>query len=388
MRKKLFRITTVPITMNKILPGQLRFINNYYNVIGVSKFVEKDFKEIKQRENINLYSVPFERTINLSKDLLCLIKLILLFIKEKPFIVHTHTPKAGLLGMLAAKITNVPVRIHTVGGMPLMEVKGLKRKILILLERITYKCALVVMPNSNGLKDFILKESLTKKDKIKVIGNGSSNGIDTDFYSQIFFDSERKSIELKMKLNIKQNDFTFLYIGRLANDKGITELVNAFLKLTNKKSNVKLLLVGPLEMENSLLSKEVYEIITQHTQIIYPGRTDDVRLFLKIADCFVFPSYREGFPNALLQAASMGLPIIATDINGCNEIIEHNQSGLLVEVKNVDALYKSMLNIMEDKELRSFFSVKIRENTVEKFNQKHYWNLMLQQYDSFLSTNK
>src|SRR5690606_2286445 len=129
-RHKVIRITTVPISINKILVGQLAYLNQFYEVIGVSSFVEKDFQEIEEREGIRMIDIPMVRTINFRKDIIALKRLVELFKKEKPDIVHTHTPKAGLLGMIASKIAGVPVRIHTVGGMPLMEIKGIKLKIL------------------------------------------------------------------------------------------------------------------------------------------------------------------------------------------------------------------------------------------------------------------
>ncbi|WP_338647708.1 glycosyltransferase family 4 protein [Flavobacterium sp. KS-LB2] len=381
-KKKIIRITTVPISMNKILVGQLTFLNTYYNIIGVSSYVEKDFNEIEQREGIKMLDIPLMRTISIKQDFIALLKLIQLFRKERPDIVHTHTPKAGLLGMLASKITRIPVRLHTLGGMPLMELTGKKKKILEFTEKLTYKCAHKIYPNSKGLMDFILEYKFTTLDKVKVLGHGSSNGVDTAFFTRDYSGAEIETEALKDELGIKKTDFVFFFLGRLAKDKGIVELVAAFKKLNNP--NLKLLLVGILETENSSLSSDTIETIQDDASIIFPGRTDNVRAYLRLADVFVFPSYREGFPNVLLQAGSMGLPVIATNINGCNEIITNGETGILIPVKDENVLAEKMTLLLENEALRQQFSHKIRKRVEEKFTHSIIWEAVLQEYDTYL----
>lgn len=382
-KKKIIRITTVPISMNKILNGQLKYVNEHYEVVGVSRYVEKDFNEIRNREGIRMIAVPFERTINLGKDLACLFQLIQIFRREKPHIVHTHTPKAGLLGMIAAKITNVPLRLHTVGGMPLTEIDGFKLKILKFTEKLTYKFAHKIFPNSVGLKDFILESNFTTTAKLKVIGNGSSNGVDANFYKSDYKGWEEESSNLKKDLGISETDFVFLFLGRLAREKGIHELLLAFKKLKSTNPNIKLLLVGTLEIENGSISEQDLKIIENSADIIYPGRTDNVRAYLKLTDCFVLPTYREGFPNALLQAGAMSMPIIATDINGCNEIVEDGVSGFLIPTKDENALHDKMEKILLNETIRATFSLNIRKTVVNKFKQMVVWDAILSEYKSF-----
>lgn len=387
-RPKIIRITTVPISMNKILEGQLAYISKHYDVIGASRYVEKDFKEIEVREGIRMTAIPFARTIDLYKDLISLYKLIQLFKREKPDVVHTHTPKAGLLGMLAARITKVPVRLHTLGGMPLMGDIGRKRRILEFTEKITYKYAHKIYPNSVGLKDFIIQNKFTSIDKVKVLANGSSNGVDTDFYKKDYLWSENEIQLLKGQLGIKDSDFIFMFLGRLARDKGIIELVSAFNMLCEEHANLKLVLVGPLEEENSSLPDATIEIIKKTNAIIYPGRTDNVRAYLGLADVFVFPSYREGFPNALLQAGAMGLPLIATNINGCNEIINDNKSGFLVPVKDELNLRLKMKCLYENQDIRIKFGAEIRKKIEENFKQQIVWDALINEYNFHLKRNQ
>lgn len=386
-RHKVIRITTVPISMNKILVGQLAYLNQFYEVIGVSSFVEKDFQEIEEREGIRMIDIPMVRTINFRKDIIALKRLVELFKKEKPDIVHTHTPKAGLLGMIASKIAGVPVRLHTVGGMPLMETKGIKLMILRQTEKLTYKLAHRIYPNSTGLATYIIENKFTNPEKIKVIANGSSNGIDLEYYKKDFPNSVEKANELRESLGYSKSDFIFCFVGRLAKEKGIEELVEAFLKLKQEKptSKIKLLLIGTLEQVNGPVSEETVTIINNSEDIKFPGRTDDVRLYLQMIDALILPTYREGFPNILLQAGAMSVPVIATDINGCNEIIDPNKNGLLIKVKDTTDLYEKMKYMYEEEQVRIDFGKAIRKKVEQKFNNKLVWESLKQEYDYWVN---
>src|SRR5690606_21493270 len=174
-KPKLIRITTVPISLRILLKGQLRYMSQFYDVIGVSS-PGKEVDEVREVEGIRVEEIEMTRKITPFKDLVSLWKLYRFFKKEKPDMVHSRAPKAGLLGMMAAWLAGVPVRLHTVAGLPLMEAKGLKRQILLGVEKITYASATKVFPNSQGLYDFILQEKLGNPEKLSIIGNGSSNG--------------------------------------------------------------------------------------------------------------------------------------------------------------------------------------------------------------------
>ncbi len=376
-------MTTVPISMNKILSGQLKYLNQFYEIVGVSDYVEKDFNEIESREGIRMIAVSMVRTIHLIKDIQALIRLIKVFKQERPDIVHTHTPKAGLLGMIAAKWVGVPIRLHTVGGMPLMEAKGLKLWILRQTEKLTYALAHQVYPNSKGLADYIIKQQFTTLGKIKVIANGSSNGVDTDFYRRDFYDAGKKTKQLRKELGFKEDDFIFFFLGRIAKEKGISELLEAFneLKKNYPTDSIKLLLVGPIEKDNGPVSDNVLLEIENNLQVVYPGRTDDVRLYLNMVDVLVLPTYREGFPNVLLQGGAMSLPMIATDINGCNEIIDHKQNGLLVIPKDVLDLFEKMKYVYENQQESINFGKEARKKIEDKFQNKKVWEGLKSEYD-------
>lgn len=383
MKNKIIRITTVPLSITGLLHGQLGFMTTYFQVLGVSsKGINNDLDRVSELEGIPTYPIEMTRKITPFKDLQAVWQLYILFKKEKPFIVHSHTPKAGTLSMLAAKLANVPHRLHTIAGLPLVEAKGFKRVVLNIVEKITYACATKIYPNSYGLVDIILEHKFTKKNKLKVIANGSSNGIDTTYFDPALFNQKEKQIEFRKHIGLSEEDFVFVFVGRLVSDKGINELLWAFDKINKHREHVKLLLVGTYENELDPLLPTSMEIINTNKHIILVGWVDDVRPYFAISNVLVFPSYREGFPNVVMQSGAMELPSIVTDINGCNEIIENKQHGLIIPVKDSEALYEAMEYVLLNRELAKEMGKASRKNIVSKFERQRVWNALLKEYQS------
>ena len=387
--KKLIRITTVPISFKVLLKGQLRFMaSNGFDVKGVSSEGE-ELREVRENEGVVMEAINMSRKITPFQDFKSLWKMWNFLRKEKPQIVHTHTPKAGIIGMLAARLAGVPHRLHTVAGLPLMEATGIKRKILNFVEKLTYSSATRVYPNSKGLYDFILQNNFTQSNKLKIIGNGSSNGINTTFFSPAQV-TEIEKVALREKLNIHSDDFVFVFVGRIVSDKGINELIKAFSELqaagNNELTGIKLLLVGGLESDLDPLNPETLAEINQNRDIISVGFQQDVRPFFAISDALAFPSYREGFPNVVMQAGAMGLPSIVSDINGCNEIIIEGENGLIIPPKNVEKLKEKMLTLARDKNLYT----KLRENSrrmiENRYEQSVVWKALLEEYEGLLQS--
>ena len=387
--KKLIRITTVPLSLKVLLKGQLRFMaSNGFDVKGVSSKGE-ELREVHENEGIAVEAITMSRKITPFQDLKSLWEMWNFLRKEKPQIVHTHTPKAGIIGMLAARLAGVPHRLHTVAGLPLMEATGTKRKILNFVEKLTYSSATMVYPNSKGLYDFILQNNFTQSNKLKIIANGSSNGIDTVFFSpdQV---TETERVTLREKLNIQPDDFVFVFVGRIVSDKGINELIKAFSELqaveNNEPTGIKLLLVGGLENDLDPLNSETLAEINQNKDIISVGFQQDVRSFFAIADALVFPSYREGFPNVVMQAGAMGLPSIVSDINGCNEIIIEGENGLIIPPKNVEKLKEKILTLAKDKNLYTKLKGNSRRMIENRYEQSVVWNALLEEYEGLLQS--
>ena len=379
MNSKLIRITTVPMSLDKLIEGQMKFMASHnFEVVGISSPGDL-LEKVGKKEGVKVKGINMSRKITPIQDLKAVIKLYQFLKKEKPFIVHTHTPKAGVVGMLASYLAKVPNRLHTVAGLPLLESTGLKRKVLNAVEKITYNCATNVYPNSYGLKNIILDNRFGNKEKLKVIGNGSSNGIDTSYFDPKLFSIKDKQ-DLKTNLGIKNTDFVFIFVGRLVSDKGMNELVAAFDKLSTENKKVKLLLVGSFEDELDPLQEKTTNTIINNKQIISVGYQNDVRPYFSISNCLVFPSYREGFPNVVMQAGAMKLPSIVSDINGCNEIIENNINGFIIKLKCVDSIYNAMIKITSDKPLFNKLRLNSRDSIKMKYEREVYWNLLLREY--------
>lgn len=375
---KLIRITTVPLSLEKLLENQPHFFSSYFDITLVSSD-ENSLSKIASEQGVKCFPLEMTRKITPLQDLRCLVQLVRFLRKEQPYFVHSHTPKAGIIGMLAAYIARVPVRMHTVAGMPLMEATGFKRRILNLVERITYFCATRVYPNSKGLQDFIIQSTFCKATKLKVLGSGSSNGIDTTYFDpdQV---SENQKETLKKELHIKSTDYVYCFVGRLVKDKGIDELIQAFAAISDKNKAAKLILVGHTEADLDPLLPETLHSIEFNENIIEVGFQNDVRPYLSIAHVFTFPSYREGFPNVVLQANAMGIPCIVSDINGCNEIISSGDNGLIIPSKNSSILQEKMELISTDPNQIKLNKTEIRALIKTKFERKVFWHLLLEEY--------
>lgn len=380
---KLLRITTVPISLKTLLKGQHRFMSEQgFDVLGVSS-LGKELSDVKKSEDIPVVALEMTRTIAPLKDLKSLWEFYRLCKKEKPTIVHSHTPKAGIVGMLGARLAGVPIRLHTVAGLPLMESTGTKRKVLDFVEKLAYSSATNVYPNSKGLYDFILENNYTSKEKLKVIANGSSNGINTEYFSPNNFSDDILE-KLKEELNIISGDFVFIFVGRLVGDKGINEMVEAFKKISLSFQNIKLLLVGSLEADLDPLKQEVLKEIENNSSIISVGFQSDVRPYFAISDALVFPSYREGFPNVVMQAGAMGLPSIVSNINGCNEIIVEGENGTIIQIKDVEAIQIAMKKFIEDKTYFTSLKSHARVMIETRYEQQVVWNALLEEYNRLL----
>jgi glycosyltransferase involved in cell wall biosynthesis len=379
-KPRLLRITTVPISLKLLLHGQLQyFMLEGFEVLALSA----DGPEVKdlKAQGIRHQVIPMTRKITPFQDLVSLIKLVKVLLQFKPHIVHTHTPKAGLLGMIAAWICRVPIRMHTVAGLPLMESQGLKRGILKLTEKITYSCAHKVYPNSAGLSSFIENELNLSRKKSSIIGKGSSNGIDTVFFSP--GESLKKEAQLILrKYQIPEDAIVFSFVGRIVKDKGIAEIIFAFKKLlaSSATQSFYLLLVGPFEQDLDPLNEEDLQFVHEHPNVVVAGFQSDVRPWILASNIFVFPSYREGFPNVVMQACCLDVPCIVSDINGCNEIIVNKKTGLIVKPKDAEGLYLAMERLASNPDERVLFSQQARKHVVDNFSQQYVWRELKKTY--------
>lgn len=383
-KPKLFRISTVPMSLNLLLKGQLKFLNEDFEVTAISG-KGRDLDIVEQREGVKVHPLEMQREISLIKDLKSLWYLYHYFRKEKPDIIHSITPKAGLLSMVAGKLAGVPVRMHTFTGLIFPHKSGGVKNLLIVMDRLLCRAATRVYPEGEGVRKDLLHYKITSK-PLKIIANGNVNGVDLDYFQPDVFSREEIN-NFKKELGIAEGDFVFLFVGRLVIDKGLRELVNAFDEISKTHHHVKLLLVGPNENAHHPKKRKMLHMMHQNKNIIKVGYQEEVRKYFAMSHVFVLPSYREGFPNAVLQAGAMGLPSIVSDICGCNEIVSNEKNGLVVPKKNEKALELAMLELMSNQTLYNVLKSNARKNIEEKFDKILVWKELKKEYEKNLSNN-
>lgn len=374
MKKKVLRIATVPISLNLLLQGQLRMLNEDYEMVAVSS-PGKDLEEVGTREGVRTVGIRMERRISPIQDLKSLFALIKLIRKEKPWMVHTMTPKAGLLGMLAARICGVPVRLHLFTGLVFPTSTGLKRRLLMATDKLTCACATFINPEGEGVKRDLECFGITHKE-LHIVGNGNINGIDMTYF-------DRTEEVMKKAESIREKDcITFCFVGRIVGDKGMNELAEAFARLEKEFPSCRLLLVGDFEEKLDPVSPETKRMFLENSRVTFAGWQQDIRPYLAASDIFVFPSYREGFPNVVLQAGAMGLPSIVTDINGSSEIIRDGVNGVIIPPRDTEALWKAMRNMLTDEAARRKMAANARNLIGSRYDRTFLWQELKKTYKS------
>lgn len=411
---KIVRAATLGTSLNTFCEDILKSIAN--GVLGSPCDVialatpDSDLDVLSKREGVRTIGISMERRISPLKDLIALYKIYKVFRIEKPDLVHSMTPKAGLLCMIAGRLAHVPVRVHTFTGLVWPTSTGIKRKILMLTDRITCACATHVIPEGYGVLNDLKDYGITKK-TLKVLGYGNVMGVNLSYWKNTE-ELKVKSEELRVTSD-SEKIFTFLFVGRIVGDKGINELVSAFSRLSAQVKEVKrergkkcqipqdcrLVLVGRYEENLDPVSAETRQMIDAMPEIeaVGPQYGEDLKAWYAAADCFVFPSYREGFPNTVLEAGAMELASIVTDINGSREIIitisekgkevkservhsgaQHllpgetmsiRENGVVIPSKNADAIYEAMRWMMEHEEERLKMGKRAREIVSERWEQ-------------------
>lgn len=376
--KKILRACTVPQSIGFVV-GMIPDLTKEYEV-GVLSSPGVEWAMLdKYGDAVKRLEVTMERHISPLRDLRSLWRLVRVFRRERPDMVHSMTPKAGLLCMLAAWITRVPVRVHMFTGLVFPTATGLKRRILMATDRLTCACATHVLPEGEGVKRDLLDNGITRK-PIKVLGYGNCRGIDLDRFDPTLPEIQAEAAKLR-----KPEVFTFIAIGRLVGDKGINELVAAFSRLNRELPATCLILVGPQEKELDPLSPATLLEIESNPAIEAVGNQADVRPWLIAADCHVLASYREGFPNVVIEAGAMGLPQIVTDINGANEIIINGRNGVIVPPKNADAIHASMSRMATDPAFRSVLAANARSLIASRYEQTYVRRCLYDFYHEILN---
>ena len=373
-KNKIIRAVTVPQSLGFCREVMIKMRAMGYEMVAVTS-PGPELDELRDKDGFHCVAVPMERHISIVNDLKSLMRMISVFRKEKPQVVHSMTPKAGMICMVAAWLTRVPVRIHTFTGLVWPTATGLKRKILMMTDWLTCACATYVIPEGQGVLNDLKNGGITKK-PMRVLGYGNVRGVDMERFSPARF-----------KATKNPDVFTFVFVGRIVGDKGINELVEAFVKLHDKHRNTRLVLVGKYEHELDPVSDKTRKLIDANDGIeaCGPKYGDELLQMYVDADCFVMPSYREGFPNTVLEAGAMGLPSIVTDINGSREIIEYEKNGLIVPAKNVDALYDAMERMLTDDKAREIMKSNARQIIESHFEKNFVQKCQIEFYERILN---
>jgi len=376
--RKIIRATTVPQSLG-FFEGTMPELLKDYDVQLLSSPGEELLKE-GEKYGVKTHAIEMFRRLSPWKDLGSLRKLIKVFRKEKPYMVHSMTPKAGLLCMMAAWWTKVPVRLHTFTGLVWPTEKGFKRRLLMLTDKITCACATHIIPEGEGVKSDLINGKITKK-PLRVLGYGNVKGVDMVRFS-------RRPEVLEKASQIKDNNlFTFVFVGRIVREKGINELCESFDRLHKDYPASRLFIVGLFEDEIDPISEKAKATISSNPSILTVGPQygEDLLTYYAASDCFVFPSYREGFPNTVLEAGAMELPSIVTDINGSREIIKDGENGLIIPSKDSEALYQAMLTVMTDKNILKQLSENAREMIESRFDKVFVQKCLLDYYEEIMN---
>ena len=372
--KKIVRSTTVPTSLNSFCRDMLKELSREYEVVAVSS-PGNDLDEVREREGVKTIAVPMERHISLMKDLKSLWRMWRVLRRERPDMVHSMTPKAGLMSMIGGWLAGVPVRVHTFTGLVWPTSTGIKRRILMATDWLTCACATHIIPEGEGVKSDLLNHHITRK-PLKVLGYGNIKGIDLEHYNPELYNET------------KHAGFTFVFVGRIVRDKGMNELISAFDRLHEEHPETRLVLVGRREDNLDPVSQVTLDRIERGDGIEAVGSQHDVRPFYADADALVFPSYREGFPNVVIEAGAMGLPSIVTDINGSREIIMDGKNGVIIPPHDEQALYQAMKRFVENPGEVKSMAEQARPLVASRFEHNYVRQCLYDFYHGILKEEK
>ena len=374
-RIKLIRVTTHDVGLEELLKDQLKFFKDSgFESIGLAADTGR-LKEIEENQGVRCINLPMQREISILKDLKSLWKMYRVFRNERPDIVHANTPKGVLLSMIGGMLAQVPIRIYSVTGLRFETATGFLKRILKWTERISCWCATEVIPEGDGVSKVLKKERITNK-PLRKIHFGNVGGVDLEYFNPTLFTKE------------SHNFVRFIFVGRITKDKGINELVNAFDQLHKEYSLTRLLLVGRFEEDLDPINEKVKERIMLGEGIEQAGYVKDIRPQLMSSDILILPSYREGFPNVILQAGAMNLPVIITDVNGADEVIIPNVNGFIIPKQDTNAIIMAMKQVIDNPHLIPEMAKNCRGIIESKFDRKDVLRATLERYRELLSKNK
>ncbi len=378
---RLVHAVTSPLTLT-LMRGQLAYLRRAGFQVTVISAPGERLEHLRGDEGVETAAVTMQREIAPLRDLAALWRLYRLLRRLRPHVVNAGTPKAGLLAGVAGWLAGVPCRVHTLRGLRSETMAGFKRRLLLLAEKVSCRTAHRVVCNSPSLRQRAIALGLTDAQHSCVLGRGSSNGVD----AARFFPGEellRRSAELRAYLEIPADAPVVGFVGRLTRDKGIPELVRAFLALRASRPALRLLLLGDREAGDPLPAA-VNESLDRDPQILCTGAVPDAAPYYPLMTVYALPTHREGFPNSVLEAQAAGLPVVTTRATGAVDSISDGVTGLLLPPGDADALAQALARLLDDPEFSRRLGAAGRERVARDFRPQEIWDALLAVYRELL----
>ena len=376
---RICRVVTVPITFETLYREQLTYLVHLGIDVTLVSSPGAGLEAMAKSLNMNYYPIQMARRPEPGRDLLSLLALTRLFRRKRFDIVHSSTPKAGLLTALAGAMARVPVRIHTFTGQVWVEMHGVPRNLMKLCDWIIGHLNTHCYADSTSQRDFLINEKVVAASRLSVLGAGSVSGVDLERFNPNVFGKERAAATLR-ELGISEQSLVILFVGRLTKGKGIRELISAFHMLQRDLKDVELILVGPFEPERNPLPRETLDELSNNPRIHVVGFSNEPEKYMAAADIFCLPSYREGFGSVIIEAAAMGLPSVASRVVGLVDAVVDGETGLLVPAKDVDALKRALVKMVSEPEIRHRMGRAARERAVRDFDSRIVNRLVVEEY--------
>jgi len=379
---RLVHITTVPVSLWAFLRGQVKFMRARGLDVQAISSPGKYLDMFAQRESVSVYAVEMPRRITPHRDIVTVLRIWATLRRIKPQIVHAHTPKGGLLGMIAAYLARAPIRVYHMRGLPFMTATGTRRRILIGSERVSCMLAHRVLCVSSAIRDVAIAERVCNPAKITVLLGGSGNGVDANG----LYDPDQpgpSGLEVRAEASIPAGAFVVGFVGRVVRDKGIVELTEAWTTLRDRFPTLHLLIVGPFEPQDPVPG-HVTQVLHNDPRVHLVGEVGNASRYYRAMDLVALPTYREGFPNVPLEAASMRLPVVATRVPGCIDAVVDGVTGTLVPPYNAGALADAIAAYLLDPTLRQRHGQAGRERVLREFRQEDIWAAIYEEYAHLL----
>jgi glycosyltransferase involved in cell wall biosynthesis len=377
----LVHVTTIPQTLG-FLRGQVSYVQGAGFSVHAISSPGPALLDFGLGEHVTVHGVPMTRTITPLRDLLATWRLWLLLRRIRPHVVHSHTPKGGLLGMIAAWLARTPVRIYTIHGSPLLTASGARRRLLRWTERAACTLAHRVLAVGESMRAMAIDEGLCDAGKVKVLRGGSVNGVDATGRFRPFGEPAR--LEARSKHGILLDAIVIGFVGRLVREKGLVELADAWAILRERDPHLELLLVGPLEAEDPLPAA-VLARLQADPRVHLTGADWDTPPLFSAMDVVALPTYREGFPVVPLEAAAMELPVVTTFAPGCADAVLDGVTGTLVPPRDPAALAAALWRYLSEPSLRRRHGEAGRRRVLSDFGQEAIWQAIVAEYRSLLA---